>query len=212
MAGSVSEVSCYHHGEASLQGAIIGMAQNFVGSNNINLLMPNGQFGTRIMGGSDAASPRYIHTQLNPITDYIYPKEDFPLLSYIDDDGTIVEPRWYCPIIPMVLVNGMIGIGTGFSTKIPQYNPLHCCKNIKKKLNGGGYSWMAPYYRGFKGKIEKVDQNHFISRGIYELDGEYVVIKELPVGVWTDDYKSFLEKMIQENEPWVLDYEKSFNR
>ena len=108
------------------------MAQNFVGSNNINLLMPNGQFGTRIMGGSDAASPRYIHTQLNPITDHIYPKEDFPLLSYIDDDGTIVEPRWYCPIIPMVLVNGMIGIGTGFSTKIPQYNPLHCCKNIKR--------------------------------------------------------------------------------
>ena len=60
----------------SLQGAIIGMAQNFVGSNNINLLEPNGQFGTRIMGGADAASSRYIHTELNKLTQSIYPKED----------------------------------------------------------------------------------------------------------------------------------------
>ena len=106
-----------------LQGAIVGMAQNFVGSNNINLLQPNGQFGTRIMGGTDSASARYIHTQLNPLTDHIFPSKDFPLLDYVDDDGLLVEPKWYCPIIPMVLVNGMVGIGTGFSTSIPQFNP-----------------------------------------------------------------------------------------
>ena len=58
------------------------------------------------------ASARYIHTQLNPIVDKIFPQSDFPLLEYINDDGLMVEPKWYCPIIPMVLVNGMIGIGT----------------------------------------------------------------------------------------------------
>ena len=81
LSGYVSEHAAYHHGEASLQGAIVGMAQDFIGTNNINLLQPNGQFGTRIMGGSDAASARYIHTQLSPITDLIYPRDDFPLLD-----------------------------------------------------------------------------------------------------------------------------------
>ena len=95
-----------------LQGAIINMAQDFVGSNNINVLMPNGQFGTRIMGGADSASPRYIHTELNPIVDIIYPKDDLPLLTYTDDDGLLVEPTYYVPIIPMVLINGMVYIGT----------------------------------------------------------------------------------------------------
>ena len=87
LAGYVSENAAYHHGETSLQGAIIGMAQNYVGSNNINLLEPNGQFGTRIMGGGDAASSRYIHTELNKLTQTIYPKEDMPLLDYVEDDG-----------------------------------------------------------------------------------------------------------------------------
>ena len=133
LSGYVSEHATYHHGEASLQGAIIGMAQDFVGSNNINLLKPNGQFGTRIMGGNDSASPRYIHTEINPITDLIYRKEDLPLLKYLDDDGLPVEPEYYVPIIPMVLVNGMVGIGTGWSTNIPQYNPVEIIKNIKRR-------------------------------------------------------------------------------
>ena len=113
--------------------AIIGMAQTFCWSNNINMLMPNGQFGTRIMGGHDSASPRYIHTELNKIIDLIYPK-DFNMLEYNDDDGILVEPKYYVPILPMVLVNGMNGIGTGFSTNIPQYDPIDIIKIMKIKL------------------------------------------------------------------------------
>jgi len=207
LAGYVSENACYHHGEASLQGAIVGMGQNFVGSNNINLLQPNGQFGTRIMGGKDSASARYIHTQLDSMVDLLFPKEDYPLLDYINDDGTLVEPKWYCPIIPMVLVNGMIGIGTGFSTKIPQYNPLDCSRNIKRKLNDDPYLSMTPYYQGFLGKIEKVDQHHFITRGNYTINDDKVIITELPIGMWTDDFKFYLESLIQKEDSWVLDYE-----
>jgi hypothetical protein len=116
--GYVSEHSGYHHGEASLNAAIVGMAQNFVGSNNINLLEPNGQFGTRLQGGDDSASERYIFTQLNPITRHIFPEADDAVLKYINDDGTIVEPEFYSPIIPFALINGISGIGTGFSCNI----------------------------------------------------------------------------------------------
>ena len=210
LSGYVSEQAAYHHGEASLQGAIVGMAQDFVGSNNINLLLPNGQFGTRIMGGNDSASARYIHTQLNPIVDKIFPSADFPLLDYINDDGLMVEPKWYCPIIPMVLVNGMVGIGTGFSTTIPQFNPLDCCKNIRRKMDGMPYLAMKPYYRGFTGKIEKIVEKgiqKFITKGKYRIEDDKVIITELPIGKWTHDFKEYIENTIQQEDSWILDYE-----
>jgi DNA topoisomerase-2 len=208
LSGYVSEHAAYHHGEASLQGAIIAMAQDFVGSNNINLLQPNGQFGTRIMGGADAASPRYIHTQINPITDLIYKKEDFKLLKYIDDDGLLVEPEYYVPIIPMVLVNGMVGIGTGWSTTIPQYNPLDIIKNIKRSINEGNYHSMHPYYKGFKGNIIKLSDTNYLSKGIYSLEEDRLVITELPIGEWTDKYIRFLEdSILSEKSDMILEFD-----
>jgi len=208
LSGYVSEHAAYHHGEASLQGAIISMAQDFVGSNNINLLLPNGQFGTRIMGGGDAASSRYIHTQINPITDLIYRKEDLNLLKYIDDDGLLVEPEYYVPIIPMVLVNGMVGIGTGWSTNIPQYNIIDIITNIKNNLNEGSYNSLAPYYRGFKGKIIKISDTNYLSKGIYSLNDDNLVITELPIGEWTDKYIRFLEESIlSEKSNMIIDFD-----
>jgi len=197
LAGYVSENAAYHHGEASLQSAIIGMAQDYMGSNNMNLLMPNGQFGTRIMGGHDSASSRYIHTELNKIVQYIYPILDFPLLEYNDDDGILVEPKYYVPIIPMVLVNGMNGIGTGFSTSIPKYDIIDIIKNIKRKINGKSYLSISPSVNGFKGQIIKLDNKNFISKGIYEIINDCSIrITELPIGKWTDDYKKFLDSLI----------------
>ena len=197
LAGYVSEHAAYHHGEASLQGAIIGMAQDYVGSNNINLLMPNGQFGTRIMGGHDSASPRYIHTELNKIVDILYPAVDFPLLEYNDDDGIFVEPKFYVPIIPMVLVNGMNGIGTGVSTTIPMHDPIDVIKNMKRKIRSEQYITMGPHYRDFIGKIVKIDKNNYISKGKYEVIDECSIrVTELPIGKWTDDYKKFLDGII----------------
>tara|TARA_A100001037_G_scaffold45808_2_gene37077 strand:+ start:21598 stop:24966 length:3369 start_codon:yes stop_codon:yes gene_type:complete len=211
LSGYVSEQASYHHGEMSLQGAIVGMAQNFVGSNNINLLQPNGQFGTRIMGGNDSASARYIHTQLNPLIDYIFPSADLPLLDYINDDGMMVEPKWYCPIIPMVLVNGMIGIGTGFSTTIPQFNPMDCCNNIRRKMDGLPYLSMMPFYKGFTGRISKVVEKNnmtkFITKGKYKIEDDKVIITELPIGKWTHDFKEYIESVIQKEDSWILDYE-----
>ena len=128
------------------------MAQNFVGSNNINLLEPNGQFGTRLQGGKMQVAPRYIWTKLNKLTKLIFVPDDNPLLKYNLDDGQKVEPEWYIPIIPLVLVNGTEGIGTGFSTKVPSHNPLDIISNINNILDGNKYSPMKPWFKNFTGK------------------------------------------------------------
>lgn len=160
--GYVSEHSGYHHGEASLNAAIVNMAQNFVGSNNINLFMPNGQFGSRMMGGKDSASERYIFTLLSNITRRLFPEVDDHVLTYLDDDGTPVEPLYYIPIIPMVLVNGGKGIGTGFSTSIPCYDPLLIIAYLKQMMGGGTEAItekdFVPYYEGFKGTIKRASE------------------------------------------------------
>ena len=223
LSGYVSEVSAYHHGENSLQQAIVGMAQIYIGTNNINLLSPNGQFGSRCQGGQDASSARYIFTLLSKLSKLIFKEEDNNILNYQDDDGQQIEPEFYIPVIPMVLVNGGIGIGTGYSTNIPQFNPseiIGACKFICNAikladLNGDTEEGMdniyetidildiddlVPYYLGFNGSIKKTENNSYISKGIYKwIDNETVEITELPIGTWTEDYKEFLENMITNN-------------
>ena len=201
-AGYVSEHSAYHHGEQSLMGAIVGMAQDYVGSNNIGVLMPNGQFGTRLAGGKDSASERYIFTQLNSITRKIYPQMDDNVLKYLDDDGTLVEPIYYAPIIPMVLVNGSRGIGTGFSTDIMSYNPIDIINCIRTLLDGKTLDLaLMPYYEGFKGSITPITDSKFLIKGKYDHDGvDKIHITELPIGTWTDDYKADLEYMMSDKD------------
>ena len=198
--GYVSEHSGYHHGEASLNAAIVGMAQNFVGSNNINLFTPNGQFGTRLQGGKDSASERYIFTQLNKITRSIFPSADDNVLNYLNDDGLLVEPIFYAPIIPMVLINGSKGIGTGFSTDIMCYNPLQIIEYIRNKLlfiENNNIEFI-PYYEGFKGHITKISDEKFLIKGLYEKIGsDKIIVTELPVGYWTEDFKELLETLIE---------------
>ena len=197
--GYVSEHSGYHHGEASLNAAIVGMAQNFVGSNNINLFTPNGQFGTRLQGGKDSASERYIFTQLNKITRTLFPVNDDNILTYLNDDGLLVEPIYYAPIIPMVLVNGSKGIGTGFSTDIMCYNPTKIIQYLKNKLTLHEEAIeFIPYYDGFKGEITKISDEKFLIKGVYENTGvDTIRVTELPVGYWTEDFKELLENLIE---------------
>ena len=234
LAGNVSEVTAYHHGENSLQQAIVGLAQIYVGTNNINLLVPNGQFGSRIQGGNDSSSPRYIYTLLSQLTKLIFKEEDSCVLNYLEEDGLSIEPEYYIPIIPMILVNGGIGIGTGFSTNIPQFNPediINSCISIcniisENKLSIKNESDLhdiysiidnkeldefIPYYLGFTGKIQKNDKDQFESKGIYEwIDDNTVVITELPIGIWTEDYKEYLESIITNNQFNLKSFESHY--
>lgn len=196
-AGYVSEHSGYHHGEASLNEAIIGMAQDFVGANNIPWLVPQGQFGTRLQGGKDSASPRYIHTYLQPGIRTIVPTDDFPVLKYRDDDGLPVEPEFYAPILPMLLCNGARGIGTGYSTSIPPYNPRHLMGMLVAWLEGNEDALdepLVPYFQGFKGDV-RADGTVV---GVYVKEKDGFRVTELPPGTWTQDYREWLEKELTE--------------
>jgi DNA topoisomerase-2 len=207
--GYVSENSSYHHGEMSLNNAIVAMAQNFVGSNNINLLEPKGQFGSMLAGGQDSASERYIFTHLNPVARFIFPLQDDKILNYLEDDGMAIEPDYYVPILPFVLINGQTGIGTGFSTSIPSYNPLQITRYLKNKIRGdteriddiddcgNTAEEFIPYYEGFKGTVEIVEKNKYIIKGVYVKTGEdQIRITELPIGTWTMPYITFLESLM----------------
>jgi DNA topoisomerase-2 len=231
LGGKVAENSAYHHGEQSLTNTIIGLAQNFVGSNNINFLVPAGQFGTRLHGGSDAASARYIFTRLSSLALSLFHKNDEPLLTYLNEDGMNIEPEWYCPIIPTVLVNGASGVGTGYSTDIPCYNPLTLSNNMKyyirqqRLLNNSTnepqkfsdkltLKELIPWYKNFGGEIKLLDNDR--TRGVIngicaKLDHTSIEITDLPVGVWTQQYKeNVLETMLHPKRndiaPSILDY------
>jgi DNA topoisomerase-2 len=193
LCGYIAEQTMYHHGEASLQGTIIGLAQNFTGSNNVNLLEPSGQFGTRLMGGKDAASPRYIFTRLTEKTRRIFDQRDESVLKYVLEDGHQVEPMFYVPIVPMVLINGAEGIGTGFSSYVPPYDPSVITKNIQNALHGQPMEPMVPYFKGFTGKIEKTAEHTWSMTGTFERQGGRIHITELPPGKWIQDYKEFLD-------------------
>jgi len=183
------------------------MAQDFVGSNNLNLLIPSGQFGTRLAGGEDAASPRYIFTHLSPISRYLFPEDDDILLDYLEEDGQKIEPKFFCPIIPLLLVNGSQGIGTGWSTFIPQHEPTSILDYVRAKLDQTlNLPRIEPYTKGFQGRIERKGTGYTTYGTIKILDNITVYIDELPIGVWTNKYKSFLLKKQSKGE--IVDFQE----
>jgi DNA topoisomerase-2 len=221
VAGQIITDAAYHHGEASLHGTIVGMAQDYMGSgNNINLLVPNGQFGTRHQQGKDAASARYIFTGLSPLARLVFPPEDDAVLTYVESDGETVQPLCYVPVIPMVLVNGTEGIGTGWSTSVPPHNPLALIDVLERWLQSGGTNTFdlsfhdAPWYRGFKGTVveagaakwqqqadavvEVPGKEKYIASGCrtttdVDADTELHDITELPPGMATQAFRETLE-------------------
>lgn len=212
LGGYVAEHTNYHHGEQNLFETIINMAQDYVGSNNIPLFYRDGMFGTRLVSGKDSASPRYIFTKMESITPLIFREEDDILLDYVIDDGDVVEPKFYIPIIPMILVNGALGIGSGWSSSIPCYNPLDIIECIKIWLNNDGevllkdpddgtllsmFPDIVPWYRGFEGTIEKLDTK-YVTYGVIEKNKDKIEVTELPIGMCTDKFK-------ETAEDWLVD-------
>jgi len=201
LAGYVAEKTSYHHGEKNLDEAIKRLANDIIGQNNIPLLFRDGQFGTRLSGGDDASAGRYIFTKLDRLTRILFPEADDRLLKRRCDDGDTVEPHFYVPIIPMLLVNGCTGIGTGWSSKVPLYNPLDLVRACKSWLKTGkeGLKEPAPWYRGFKGTIVKIGEGRYRSSGVIERKKNGTVrVTELPIGLWTDRFKEFLEGLLED--------------
>lgn len=199
-AAYTAEHTAYHHGEVSLADTIVRLAQDYTGSNNINLLYPSGQFGTRLQGGKDASQTRYIFTRLTPEARKIYDQRDTPLLPAVVDDGHKVEPEYYAPVLPMALVNGCEGIGTGFSCYVPPYNPADLKANLQRVMSGKPVEKMEPWFRGFTGSLEQDGDHSWVAEGVVAVSGNKLVITELPPGVWTDPFKEHLDSLIDKKK------------
>ena len=192
LAGKVAEKTEYLHGEKSLEGVIVNLAQNFVGSNNLNLLSPEGSFGTRFI--PEPGASRYIYTKMMPYLRLIFKEEDEPLLEEQEFEGNKIEYKFFVPIIPLLLVNGSEGISNGFAQKILPRKLDTIIKAIENKLNGEKYD-LTPGFEGFKGEIVKID-NSWEIRGKFERIGKTtILITELPIGYTLKKYISELDKL-----------------
>lgn len=215
LAGSIAEVAAYHHCERSLCKIIIDMAQSYIGSNNINLLIPFGQFGTRLMGGKDCADYYYLYTMRSTLTRLIFHPHDDPLLSYNTDriENQKIEPNWYIPIIPMILVNGFEGTGTGWSTKVPKYDTHQLIRSLRKMIAGEEPEVLTPHYNHFLGSIEATGDTRFAASGcVAIIESGKIEITELPIGTWTTPYKeNVLEPLLHGTEnvkPIITEYKE----
>lgn len=194
----VAELTDYHHGENSIMEAIVTMSQTYVGSNNCNLFLPIGNFGTRLFLGKDSAAARYIFTNLSPVARKLFVKEDEYIIEYKDSEGMSIEPEYYVPVLPIILLNGSLGIGTGFSTSIPQFNIVDVANVILDKLNKRNPSTLLiPYYRFFTGDIYPTQKDTFVVNGTYKLNGKELIIDEIPIGMSIDNYQTILKTMIE---------------
>ena len=198
LSGYVAEKSSYHHGEASLQNAIIGLAQDYAGSNNVNLLVPSGQFGSRLHAGGDHASARYIFTRLHPVARALFHPADDCLLPREEDDGTVIEPVAYVPVLPVILINGCSGIGTGFSTFVPPHCPREVCDAVRRWVAGEAHVPLTPWWRGVGGAVAKGErEGSWIAHGSHYVNADGTIsVQDLPAGTATAAFVEDLEKMV----------------
>ena len=207
LASVVAAATDYHHGTGSMASTIVGMANNYAGSNNLNLFVPEGQFGSRLT--AESAAHRYIETKLSPWFRALFPKADDAILDHHEVDGEKIEPKTYAPLLPMVLVNGAQGTGTGHACLIMSYNPKEvrdaCLKVLDgKKLKSGS---LLPWFNGFTGKIERnAETGQVVITGKLEVVNTTTIkVTELPIGTYLDQYKARLNKL--EDDEFIKDYE-----
>lgn len=208
-AGYVSEHAAYHHGEMSLNSTIMGLAQNYVGGNNCPLFVPAGQFGSRLQGGHDSASPRYVSTHLQKYARDIFMAEDDSLLTKQFEDAVEIEPEYYAPILPWVLINGSVGIGTGYSCQWPQHDVVDVIDHLL-----GQKDQLKPHYKGFTGTVRyDNDLKQIHTTGRYTKKGKRITVTELPIGEWTQHYseflhkQSFVSKIVEKSTPTKVHFE-----
>jgi DNA topoisomerase-2 len=194
LGGRIAADAHYHHGDSSLNGAIIGMAQSF--KNSMPLLDGIGQFGS--LRSPEAGAPRYISTKLNGNFRLLY--KDFELLESQFEEGTEIEPKFFLPIIPTVLLNGSSGIAVGFATNILNRNPVNLIDACLRVLDGKGFTEPLPWWSEFNGPVNKVDNSDssFIIRGIHRITNSTTVeISELPPSMTFQKYENHLNSLLE---------------
>jgi DNA topoisomerase-2 len=207
LSAHVASTTDYHHGVGSMEGTIAGMgATKYPGSNNMNLFIPEGQFGSRLT--KEPGAGRYIETALSPFFRQLMRKEDDAILEHNMVDGEKIEPKLYLPILPLALINGASGTGTGHACEIKSYKPHDIRDAVLKVLNGKKLveGTLIPWFRGFHGDVDRNPENgQVIMTGKLEVkNSTTILITELPVGVFLDDYKDHLNKL--EEKEFIKDW------
>lgn len=195
--------TAYHHGAGSMEGVIVGLAQDFTGTNNVNFLTPSGQFGNIL--NPVAAAGRYIFVEPSPNFRRWFKKEDDCILRYRYEDGEQIEPIYFIPVVPTLLFNGSSGIGTGYACRIFAYNPRDVVENVRLALAGKPLKKMTPWYRGYQGRVAKVDNQTVYNGKIERVNTTTIRITALPIGYDLDSYKEVLAKLIENDE--IKDYD-----
>jgi DNA topoisomerase-2 len=213
LAARIVDTLEYLHGQVSLEGVISGMAQDYPGSNNINLLEPKGDFGSVCI--QKAGASRYIYVDKEKIYDSIFKSIDENILIEQEFEGTRIEPQFYVPVIPMILVNGSEGIGTGFAQKILSRNPIEIIDYLIDLNERHSVSMdkqcktpylFNPHFKGFTGQIKRVGDTFS-----YEIYGKFertnsttINITELPLGYDLEKYCTILAKL--EDDKVITDF------
>lgn len=201
-----AEHTHYKHGAQNMYDVLIGLAQDFAGTNNIAILDQDGQFGTRLI--HDASSPRYIETRLGENFNKLFNKDDFDLVSPMLEEGQKVEPTYLLPSLPLHIINGSSGIGNGFSCTILQYKPSDVVSAINEYLKNGFVSKnLVPWSNGFNGLITKNQETGQVTYyGNLEVtNSNTITITEVPPGMTLDKYKVILNELV--DEKFIKDYE-----
>ena len=195
LSGKVASDCYYHHGDASLSNAIITMAQRF--KNNAPLLEEDGQFGS--LRSPQAGAPRYIGTKLSENFKLIY--KDFELLEYKEEEGESIEPKYFLPIVPAVLLNGSSGIAVGFASNVLNRDIKSIIDACVKVLAGKEPGEVKPSLNGFNGEFiqDKENNKRWIIRGKYDkVNTTTVKITELPPSMTYEKYEDILDKLVDD--------------
>lgn len=217
LAGLVADQAFYHHGNSSLENAIITMAQKF--KNNAPLLEEDGQFGS--LRSPQAGAPRYIGTKLSDNFRLIY--KDFDLLVYKEEEGETIEPEFFLPIIPTVLINGSSGIAVGFSSNILNRDIKEVIESCQKLLLDKKIKEIPPSLNGFTGQFIQDKENNkrwFIRGAFTRVNTTTIRITELPPSMTYEKYEDILDKLVdnkdivsyEDNCKDNIDYVIKFNR
>lgn len=195
-ASKAAEATAYHHGETSMISTVVKLAQDFPGSNNYPFLEKHGQFGSRL--SKESAAPRYIHTKIHDNWNKFFKSIDQEIVEHLIDDGDTIEPKFFIPILPTILLNGAEGVGNGFRTNILTYKDEHVARAINEIIKHGAVkTQLIPYVNGWHGKVTKDDKQVIMYGTLKIVNTTKIHITELPPHYDNEKFKILLNELIE---------------
>ena len=194
LGSEVAKEAAYLHGEAGIQGTIVTIAKSYCGANNLPVLEGVGSFGTRFT--PDSAAPRYIFAKPADYFNELFKPEDDINLKYQKFEGEEIEPIYYAPTLPLLLVNGSKGVGVGFASDILPRSVENIFKMIRAKLTGKKIKsdWLTPHWNGFRGTVSS-GEGSWIVKGCLDLKGKKAIVTEVPISWTLAKYIKHLRKL-----------------